>query len=113
VFAAGLFRKPSFENDRLLPMRSSARVVARCLTFVHQAPKVGAQTSFEEAAMNIDQIRGKWEELKGRFKKTHGAATGDQFERLEGKAEEIGGRLHKGAGDVAEEFRREERKEPV
>lgn len=64
--------------------------------------------------MNIDQIRGKWEELKGRFKKNHGAASGDQLERFEGKMEEEGGKLHKAAGDLVDEYRKgEERKEPV
>ena len=63
--------------------------------------------------MNVDQIRGKWEELKGRFKKNHGAASGDQVERFKGKLEEEGGKLHKSAGDLVEQYRKEERREPV
>jgi len=45
--------------------------------------------------MNTDIFEGKWEEVKGKMKKTWGKLTDDDFKQLEGAHQEIYGKLQK------------------
>ena len=56
--------------------------------------------------MNKDQIRGKWEELKGKVKKEYGGKTADRKTQLEGAVEEGAGKVQQGIGNVEEDVRR-------
>lgn len=57
--------------------------------------------------MNKDQIRGKWEELKGKVKKEWGGATADRGAQIKGAVQEGAGKLQQGFGNVKEEVDRE------
>ena len=50
--------------------------------------------------MNKDQVRGKWEELKGKVKKEYGEMTGDRKTQLKGAMQEGAGKVQRGAGDA-------------
>jgi uncharacterized protein YjbJ (UPF0337 family) len=56
--------------------------------------------------MNRTQVRGKWDELKGRFKRILGRATGDRSTELKGGLREGVGQVKTGVGNVQESFRR-------
>lgn len=67
--------------------------------------------------MNKDQIRGKWEELKGKVKRSYGDATGNRKTQAEGAIQEGGGKFQEGVGKVRDDLdkafdRSQERKEP-
>jgi uncharacterized protein YjbJ (UPF0337 family) len=55
--------------------------------------------------MNKDQIRGKWEELKGKLKRGYGDTTADRKTQAEGTLQEGAGKLQKGFGDVKEDVK--------
>ncbi|WP_454785044.1 CsbD family protein [Legionella sp. WA2024007413] len=48
--------------------------------------------------MNKDIFQGKWEEIKGKMKKTWGKLTDDDFKEIEGSHQEIYGKLQKHYG---------------
>jgi uncharacterized protein YjbJ (UPF0337 family) len=78
---------------------------------------VESLTQVEVINVNRDQLKGRWEELKGRLRRSHGAATGDTGREVKGAVEEGVGKARSAAGDFAEDVRRErekeERKPPV
>ncbi len=55
-----------------------------------------------EAAMNMDQIKGKIDNLKGRVKEALGTASGDKRTEAEGLAERVKGAVQKKVGDAKE-----------
>jgi uncharacterized protein YjbJ (UPF0337 family) len=56
--------------------------------------------------MNRLQIRGTWNEIKGKLKQQYGNLTDDDLAYSEGKDDELVGRLQKKLGKSAEEVRR-------
>ncbi|HHL3492992.1 TPA: CsbD family protein [Legionella pneumophila] len=56
--------------------------------------------------MNKDIFEGKWEEIKGKMKKTWGKLTEDDFKIIEGKHQEIYGKLQKHYGYSKDEAER-------
>lgn len=64
--------------------------------------------------MNWEQVRGNWNQVKGRAKQRWGDLTGDDLTRIEGSRDELVGRLQERYGyekeraqEEAEAFRRE------
>lgn len=55
--------------------------------------------------MNKDQIRGKWEELKGKFKRGYGETTADRKAQVEGTVQEGAGKVQSGFGNVKEDIK--------
>ena len=53
--------------------------------------------------MNKDIFEGKWEEVKGKMKKTWGKLTDDDFKVIEGAQQEVYGKLQKHYGYSKEE----------
>ncbi|MDP1604889.1 MAG: CsbD family protein [Legionella sp.] len=53
--------------------------------------------------MNKDIFEGKWEEIKGKMKKTWGKLTDDDFDQIEGNQQELCGKLQKHYGYSREE----------
>ena len=53
------------------------------------------------------QLRGSWNEMKGKLKQKYGQLTDDDLEFAEGKDEELLGRLQQKLGKTKEELRRE------
>ncbi|MCP0913225.1 MULTISPECIES: CsbD family protein [Legionella] len=56
--------------------------------------------------MNKDIFQGKWEEVKGKIKKTWGKITDDELDELEGNQQEIFGKLQKHYGYSKEEAKK-------
>lgn len=56
--------------------------------------------------MNKDIFQGKWEEVKGKIKKTWGKITDDELNELEGNQQEIFGKLQKHYGYSKEEAKK-------
>jgi uncharacterized protein YjbJ (UPF0337 family) len=61
--------------------------------------------------MNRDQIKGKWDELKGKFKKESGNVRHDRIDQLKGAVQGKGGQLRQGLGNAEEEADRQARRE--
>ena len=55
--------------------------------------------------MNKDQIRGKWEELKGKLKRSYGDTTADRKTQAEGTLQEGAGKVQSGFGNLKEDAR--------
>jgi uncharacterized protein YjbJ (UPF0337 family) len=55
--------------------------------------------------MNKLQIKGSWNELKGKLKQSYGNLTDDDLVFAEGKDDELVGRLQKKLGKSKEEVR--------
>jgi uncharacterized protein YjbJ (UPF0337 family) len=55
--------------------------------------------------MNQDQVKGKWEQVKGRAKEAWGVLTDDDFKRAEGSVEKLYGVIHEKVGDTKESIR--------
>jgi len=58
------------------------------------------------SSMNKLQIKGTWEQLKGRLKQTYGTLTDDDLVYVEGKEEELVGQLKAKLGQSEEEIRK-------
>ncbi|CAN5252951.1 CsbD family protein [soil metagenome] len=52
-------------------------------------------------------LKGKWNELKGKFKQKYGELTDDDLTFAEGKEDELIGRLQKRLGKTKEQIRAE------
>ena len=53
------------------------------------------------------EIKGSWNEVKGKLKQKYAQLTGDDLLLVEGKDEELVGRLQKSLGRTKEEIRAE------
>jgi uncharacterized protein YjbJ (UPF0337 family) len=58
------------------------------------------------SSMNRLQIKGSWNEIKGKLKQQYGNLTDDDLAYAEGKDDELVGRLQKKLGKSAEEVQR-------
>jgi uncharacterized protein YjbJ (UPF0337 family) len=56
--------------------------------------------------MNTTELRGNWEEIKGKLKQKYAMLTDNDLKFLEGKKEEMYGRLQKKLGKSKKEFER-------
>jgi uncharacterized protein YjbJ (UPF0337 family) len=59
--------------------------------------------------MNRDEIKGKYEEIKGEVKQKIGETTGDRSTQAEGMVDEAKGHARQGVGKVEEKLERERR----
>jgi uncharacterized protein YjbJ (UPF0337 family) len=57
--------------------------------------------------MNNDQLKGKWNQIKGDFKQKYGNLTDDDVAYAEGEFDEMLGRLQERTGKRKEELKRE------
>ena len=57
--------------------------------------------------MTTLQIKGNWNEIKGKLKQKYGQLTDDDLKFAEGKEDELFGRLQQRLGKKKEEIRRE------
>jgi uncharacterized protein YjbJ (UPF0337 family) len=53
--------------------------------------------------MNIDQLEGKWKQVKGAFKEKWGKFTNDEIDRMAGKRDQIVGKLQERYGQTREQ----------
>jgi uncharacterized protein YjbJ (UPF0337 family) len=52
--------------------------------------------------MNEDQIKGTWDQIKGRAKRAWGELTDDDFKKAEGSIDKLHGLIQKRFGDTRE-----------
>ena len=57
--------------------------------------------------MNSLQMKGTWNEVKGKLKQKYAKLTNDDLAFVEGKEEELYGRLQKRLGKTKEEIKKE------
>jgi uncharacterized protein YjbJ (UPF0337 family) len=57
--------------------------------------------------MNEEQIKGKWNEVKGSIKEQWGKLTDDDIEVIDGKLEQLSGAIQRRYGKTKEEAERE------
>jgi uncharacterized protein YjbJ (UPF0337 family) len=55
---------------------------------------------------NEQQIKGQWEQLKGKFKRAWGELTEDDFLKAEGSMDKLAGIIQERFGDSKEAIRR-------
>jgi len=58
-------------------------------------------------AMNEDQFKGKWNQVKGKIKQKYGELTDDDLTYVEGKSDELLGRLQEKTGKTKEQLKEE------
>ena len=63
--------------------------------------------SLRNNGMNTLQMKGNWNELKGKLKQKYAQLTDDDLKFVEGKEDEMFGRLQKRLGKNKEELMRE------
>jgi uncharacterized protein YjbJ (UPF0337 family) len=63
--------------------------------------------SAKQGGMNKLQIKGNWNEIKGKLKQKYAQLTDDDLTFAEGKEEELLGRLQQRLGKSKDEVRRE------
>ena len=56
--------------------------------------------------MNQDQVKGKWNQLKGEIKKKWSRITDDDLLEVEGDADKLAGRIQERSGDKKEDIRK-------
>ena len=56
--------------------------------------------------MNQDQVKGKWNQLKGEIKKKWARMTDDDLLEVEGDMDKLSGRIQERTGDKKEDIRR-------
>jgi uncharacterized protein YjbJ (UPF0337 family) len=61
----------------------------------------------EEGTLNEWNIKGKWNELKGKLKQKYAHLTDDDLLYAEGKENELMGRLQQKLGKTSEEIKRD------
>lgn len=57
--------------------------------------------------MDTQQLKGKWNELKGKLKQKYADLTDDDLRYVEGKEDELYGKLQQKLGKTREEINRE------
>jgi uncharacterized protein YjbJ (UPF0337 family) len=57
--------------------------------------------------MNKQEIKGNWNEMKGKLKQKYGELTDDDLTYSEGKEDELYGRLQQRLGKTKEDIKRE------
>jgi uncharacterized protein YjbJ (UPF0337 family) len=57
--------------------------------------------------MNKQELKGNWDEMKGKLKQKYGELTDDDLTYAEGKADELYGRLQQKLGKSKEEVKKE------
>ena len=57
-------------------------------------------------AMNQDQVKGKWNQLKGEIKKKWARMTDDDFLEAEGDIDKLSGKIQERTGDRREDIRK-------
>ncbi len=57
--------------------------------------------------MNSTQIKGNWNEMKGKLKQKYGQLTDDDLTYVDGKEDELVGRLQQKLGKTKEEVQEE------
>lgn len=57
--------------------------------------------------MNDEQLKGKWNQVKGKFKQKYADVTDDDLKYSEGKFDEMLGRLQEKTGKRKEELKKE------
>ncbi|QQX76654.1 MULTISPECIES: CsbD family protein [Aequorivita] len=55
--------------------------------------------------MNEDQFKGKWNQVKGKFKQEYADLTDDDLKYAEGKSDELLGRLQEKTGESKEKLK--------
>jgi uncharacterized protein YjbJ (UPF0337 family) len=56
--------------------------------------------------LNQDQVKGKWNQLKGEIKKKWARMTDDDFLEVEGDIDKLSGRIQERTGDRKEDIRK-------
>lgn len=67
--------------------------------------RLGNESSRVLISMNKLQMKGSWNEIKGKLKQSYGNLTDDDLVFAEGKDDELVGRLQKRLGKSKEEVR--------
>ena len=101
--------RPLFLVNRVLRAPDSKKIMLDHPFTTAGSPlraSIGA-SAYETRSMNKFQIKGNWNEIKGKLKQKYGQLTDDDLTFAEGKEDELLGRLQQRLGKTSEEIRRE------
>jgi uncharacterized protein YjbJ (UPF0337 family) len=71
-----------------------------------RAPRHTYNQPHTAKAMNEDQLKGQWEQLKGKFKRAWAELTDDDFLRAEGSIDKMYGIIQERFGDTKADIQR-------
>jgi uncharacterized protein YjbJ (UPF0337 family) len=77
------------------------------LAALRDAPGASVIGTQGETLMNWDQIKGKWNEVKGSARKEWGKLTDDDLEQAAGHRDELAGKVQQRYGMAREEAERQ------
>lgn len=77
------------------------------VSFVMPLWRQDHQLDTKESAVNIDEIQGKWKQLRGKAQEKWGEITGDEWNRIDGKRDQIVGLVQEKYGHAKAEAERE------
>jgi uncharacterized protein YjbJ (UPF0337 family) len=63
-------------------------------------------TPDQDTVMNKDQVKGRYEEAKGKVKEVAGNVSGDKELEIEGNIQKNVGKVQAGVGDVKEDIKK-------
>ncbi len=69
--------------------------------------KTKKKINLNQKAMNEDQFKGKWNQIKGEVKQKYAELTNDDLKYAEGKSDELLGRLQEKTGKTKEQLKDE------
>jgi uncharacterized protein YjbJ (UPF0337 family) len=69
--------------------------------------KRATDVSLNNYVMNKQEIKGNWNEMKGKLKQKYGELTDDDLTYSEGKEDELYGRLQQKLGKTKEDIKKE------
>jgi uncharacterized protein YjbJ (UPF0337 family) len=75
--------------------------------FIYLTAAIHQSCRLRNEIVNKFQIKGNWNEIKGKLKQKYGQLTDDDLTFAEGKEDELLGRLQQRLGKTNEEIRRE------
>jgi len=80
---------------------------ARTITGKRSRGRVGCGVRFQTGAtaVNKDELKGKWKQVKGKAKEQWGKLTDDELDRIDGDAEQLEGKIQEKYGASKEEAR--------
>jgi uncharacterized protein YjbJ (UPF0337 family) len=98
----------------IILVHNSAPTAAKCPLLPERAKTVATRRATRRApdqlhtanAMNEDQIKGQWEQLKGKFKRAWAELTDDDFLRAEGSIDKMYGIIQERFGDTRDDIRK-------
>ena len=75
-------------------------------SFLYSKPSNIRELFKHKKQMNSDQLKGNWNEVKGKLKQKYGNLTDDDLTYAEGKEDELYGKIQQKTGETKEDIKK-------